>query len=120
MVSPRIAVAYGSGTPTFAALKEASSGPDPAQHAANRPSTATAGTVRTPYFLALATTAGSCISKTSISHDEQAIRRTMATVSSHAAHPALKISIFRLALIVRPPTKTSVHPVPGYKVKPPS
>src|SRR5215469_5685725 len=41
----------------------------------------------------------------------------MDTLLSHAEHPALKISIFRLALISEPPNEGSLHPVPRYKVK---
>jgi hypothetical protein len=57
------------------------------------------------------------MSRTSISQEEQARRRTIATVSSHGAHPALKISTFRSELMIKPPIEHSLHPVPGYKVK---
>src|SRR5713101_2816559 len=47
------------------------------------------------------------MSRTSTSHDEHAIRFTVATVSSQAAHPALKISTFRFVLIACTSTQES-------------
>src|SRR5262249_17734864 len=57
------------------------------------------------------------MSRSSISQKEQAIFRTISMVSSHAEHPARKISIFRLALISERPNEGSLYPVPTYKVK---
>ena len=56
----------------------------------------TAGTERMPRLLARLATAESRISMTVTSQDGQATRLTSSTVSSHAGHPALKISILRV------------------------
>src|SRR5262249_19571460 len=86
--------------PTPAARRVASSTPRPAQQSASVPLITTAGTLRIPKLFACRATSGLCISNTVTSHEGHAIRLTSSTVSSQAAHPALKISIVRLVAIV--------------------
>src|SRR6266849_3933870 len=50
------------------------------------------------------------MSRTSTSHEEHAMRFTIATVSSQAPHPALKISIWRLELMFTPPAEQEPTP----------
>src|SRR5579885_1698854 len=114
-----MSLAHGSAVPIRAALRTASSGPAPVQHAASLPSIATAGTVRMPRLFARAATDASRISSTSTSHELHAMRLTIAIVSSQRAHPALNTSTRRLPAIGCLHTLLSLHPVRGYRVKRP-
>ncbi len=91
---------YYNGTPTPADLSEASSTLRPAQQSANFPSITIAGTLRTPYCFAFVAMSSLCMSRTSTSHDGQAMLRTSLIASSQAGQPALKISILRLIVMV--------------------
>src|SRR5262245_53871753 len=102
------------GCPRPAVRKVSSFGAPAAQQSASLPSITTAGTRATPYLLALAAPPASFMETISTSHEEQAIRLTMATVSSHSGHPAVKTSIFLLAAIVN---LLWPGPVARYRVK---
>ena len=88
---------YESGCPTPVARSVCSSGPCPAQQLASSPLMTTAGTERILKLFARRATSGLFMSSTVTSQDGHAIRFTSAMASSHAGHPALKISIVRLA-----------------------
>src|SRR5262249_10323419 len=98
----RLAFSYQMACPNPAARSVASSGPRPAQQSANVPSISTAGTERIPRLLARRATSGSRMSRIGTSHEGQATRLIISTVSVHTEHPALKISICRLLFMREP------------------
>lgn len=90
------------GWPSPADRSVASSTPRPLQHAANRPSTTTAGTLRIPSAFARLATSMLFISWTITSQEGHAAALTISIVSWHAPQPALNTSILRLFAIFDP------------------
>jgi len=97
-----LAFSYQMGCPNPAARSVASSGPRPAQQAANVSSITTAGTERIPRLLARRAMSGSRMSRIVTSQEGQARRLIISTASVHMEHPALKISICRLLFMREP------------------
>ena len=87
------------GFPRPASCKTSSSIPRPVQQSASLPSTATAGTERTPSSFARCNESGSCKFNTVTSQDGQASSLTVFSASSHRGQPAEKTSIYLVLLI---------------------